>query len=97
MSEPTRPVPTQIGPDGNVTARVTMSPTANNVRAEVHAPPDHAIPIIFVPGIMGSPLLATGLTLASWATTIDGRGFPTISRAGWLGSRNGKAIPVCRQ
>ncbi|WP_397432023.1 esterase/lipase family protein [Pseudomonas chlororaphis] len=60
MSEPTRPVPTQIGPDGNVTARVTMSPTANNVRAEVHAPPDHAIPVIFVPGIMGSPLLATG-------------------------------------
>ncbi|MFA2535024.1 esterase/lipase family protein [Pseudomonas chlororaphis] len=37
-----------------------MSPTTNTVRAEVHAPPDQAIPIVFVPGIMGSPLLATG-------------------------------------
>ncbi|MBV4460114.1 alpha/beta hydrolase [Pseudomonas sp. COR58] len=60
MSEPTRPVPTQIGPDGNVTARVTMSPSANTVRAELNAPPDHAIPVIFVPGIMGSPLMSTG-------------------------------------
>ena len=60
MSEPTRPVATEIGPDGNVMARVTMSRVSNLVRAELVAPPDHAIPVIFVPGIMGSPLMATG-------------------------------------
>ncbi|ROL90114.1 esterase/lipase family protein [Pseudomonas chlororaphis] len=60
MSEPTRPAPTQIGSNGHVTARVTMSPTTNKIRAEVNAPPDQAIPVVFVPGIMGSPLLALG-------------------------------------
>ncbi|WP_248741309.1 MULTISPECIES: esterase/lipase family protein [unclassified Pseudomonas] len=60
MSEPTRPVPTQIGPDGNVMARVTMSRASNLTRAELVAPPDNAIPVIFIPGIMGSPLIATG-------------------------------------
>ncbi|MFU7351647.1 esterase/lipase family protein [Pseudomonas paraeruginosa] len=58
MSEPTRSVSTYIGRNGHTTARVTMSPTSNKVRAEVTAPPDQAIPVVFIPGIMGSPLLA---------------------------------------
>lgn len=60
MSDPTRPVPTHIGHDGRLLAKLIMSPTSNKLRAEVVAPPDHAIPVVFVPGIMGSPLLATG-------------------------------------
>ena len=60
MTETTRPVPTHIGADGRVTAKLTLSPASNTVRAEIQAPPDQAIPIVFVPGIMGSPLLATG-------------------------------------
>lgn len=60
MSDPTKPVPTHINDDGHIVARVTMTPISNKVRAEVDAPPDQAIPIVFVPGIMGSPLLATG-------------------------------------
>ncbi|MGE8190829.1 esterase/lipase family protein [Pseudomonas sp. NPDC086278] len=83
MSEPTRPVPTQIGPDGNVTARVTMSRTSNNVRAELNAPPDHAIPIIFVPGIMGSPLLATGANARIMGNDNRWAWFPDDA-AGWV-------------
>lgn len=59
MSEPTRLVSTHIGTNGHTTARVTMSPTSNKVRAEITAPPDQAIPVVFVPGIMGSPLLTS--------------------------------------
>lgn len=83
MSEPTRPVPTQIGPDGNVTARVTMSRTSNNVRAEVHAPPDQAIPIVFVPGIMGSPLLATGSNARIMGSDNRWAWFPDDAK-GWV-------------
>lgn len=59
MSEPTRLVSTHLGTNGHTTARVTMSPTSNKVRAEITAPPDQAIPVVFVPGIMGSPLLTS--------------------------------------
>lgn len=60
MGEQTRHVQTHIGPDGNPMAHVTMSPASNRLRCHVEAPPDQAIPIIFLPGIMGSPLMATG-------------------------------------
>ncbi|MFD4841262.1 lipase family alpha/beta hydrolase [Achromobacter sp. NPDC058515] len=60
MSEQTRQIDTYIGEDGNPTAHVTMSPTSNLMRCHVEAPPDRAIPIVFLPGIMGSPLIATG-------------------------------------
>ncbi|QGZ28872.1 alpha/beta fold hydrolase [Stutzerimonas stutzeri] len=60
MSEPTRPVPWEIGPDGRTQARITLSRKENKVRAEIEVPPHQAIPVVFVPGIMGSPLLATG-------------------------------------
>lgn len=46
MSEPTRLVSTHIGTNGHTTARVTMSPTSNKVRAEITAPPDQAIPVV---------------------------------------------------
>ncbi|MFB4253205.1 esterase/lipase family protein [Pseudomonas idahonensis] len=81
MCESTKPTATYIGADGQVTARVTMSPSSNKVRAEVEAPPYQAIPIVFVPGIMGSPLLATGDNVGmvqgkSWAWFPD--------RTSWL-------------
>lgn len=60
MSEPTYPVPLIMGPDGLPMARVSMSLETNHVRSHVEAPPDQAIPIVFLPGIMGSPLVATG-------------------------------------
>lgn len=60
MSESTLPLPVEIGPDGHAKAIVSLTPTTDKVRREVHAPPDQAIPIIFLPGVMGSPLLATG-------------------------------------
>lgn len=63
MTDTTRPIPTEIGPDGRVRARVSMTPSSNTQRVEVEVPPDQAIPIVFVPGIMGSPLLATGENL----------------------------------
>jgi len=60
MTDTPRPVPVEIGPDGRTRARVTMTPSSNTQRVSIEVPPDQAIPIVFVPGIMGSPLLATG-------------------------------------
>lgn len=58
MGDPTRPVATQFGPDGTPYALLRMSPTDNRVRARVTAPARNVIPILFVPGIMGSNLRA---------------------------------------
>lgn len=57
MTDPTRPISTQFdekGPFGTT----TFSPTEHKVRAQIIAPPHYVIPIIFVPGIMGSSLKA---------------------------------------
>lgn len=58
MGDPTRPVASHRGPDGTHYAQTQTSPTSNTRRAQVAAPPYHVIPIIFVPGIMGSNLMA---------------------------------------
>lgn len=60
MSEQTRHVETRVGEDGNQVADITLSPSSNRLRCHVEAWPNQAIPIIFLPGIMGSPLIATG-------------------------------------
>lgn len=89
MSETIRPVPTYIGPDGKPTAHVVMTPTSDKVDVEVNAPPEHAIPIVFVPGVMGSPLLATGENAEvigdgnRWAWLPDDKGWMLISDASY--------------
>jgi pimeloyl-ACP methyl ester carboxylesterase len=54
--ETTRPVGTQIAEDGIPYAHTVTSPTDNKVRAQCKVPPETVVPVIFVPGIMGSNL-----------------------------------------
>lgn len=54
MSETTRRVPTTLAADGRATASTHASPVENQVRAEVVAPPPEVIPVILIPGIMGT-------------------------------------------
>lgn len=58
MSETTRPVPTHLDKHGVLVAKSIFSPTSNTVRAAVTIPRPDVIPIVFVPGIMGSNLKA---------------------------------------
>jgi pimeloyl-ACP methyl ester carboxylesterase len=60
MSEPTRPVrqPT-VAPDGSLVAHSVATPTALTTRALVTVGSTKVIPVIFVPGIMGSNLRAS--------------------------------------
>jgi hypothetical protein len=55
-TETTRPVGLQMGEDGVLHAHTVTSPTDNKVRALCKVPPETVVPIIFVPGIMGSNL-----------------------------------------
>lgn len=54
--ETTRPVATTIGEDGVPVAHTITSPVDNKVRAQCIASPNTVVPIVFVPGIMGSNL-----------------------------------------
>ena len=56
MSEPIRRVPVEIDAQGQVKAQSVTSPIRFGVRAGVGVPPSKIIPIVFVPGIMGSNL-----------------------------------------
>jgi hypothetical protein len=56
MTEPTRPIPHTVAEDGSLVAHTVATPKAFKVRALVTAPPDKVIPVIFVPGIMGTNL-----------------------------------------
>lgn len=58
MAQPTHQIATTLSPEGTETARVLMSSESNTRRCHIEVPPDRAIPVIFVPGIMGSPLLS---------------------------------------
>lgn len=58
MTDSTRAVPTYYDAEGRVSASSISSPTDNTVRARVYAPPPDVLPILFVPGIMGSNLRA---------------------------------------
>ena len=83
MTESTRPVPVEIGSNGNAVARVTMSPISVTTRAEVTAPPDQAIPVVFVPGIMGSPLLSLSDARAMMGNENRWAWFPD-DKLGWV-------------
>jgi hypothetical protein len=53
-------VPASYDDDGFPIWGAPLTPTANTKRAMILAPPDHVIPVIFVPGIMGSNLKVKG-------------------------------------
>jgi hypothetical protein len=61
MSEPTRPLrqPT-VAPDGTLVAHSVATPRALTTRGLVTVGSRKVIPVIFVPGIMGSNLRASG-------------------------------------
>ncbi len=54
--ETTRLIPTTLGPDGVPVAKTITSSTGNRVRAQCKALPHTVVPVVFVPGIMGSNL-----------------------------------------
>lgn len=57
MKEPTRPIPQPtVDRDGSLVAHTVATPTAFKVRARVTIGSRKVIPVIFVPGIMGSNL-----------------------------------------
>lgn len=59
MTEPTRPIRQPgVAPDGSLVARSVATPKAMTTRALVTVGSQKVIPVIFVPGIMGSNLRA---------------------------------------
>jgi pimeloyl-ACP methyl ester carboxylesterase len=59
MADPTRLLPPLIPlPDGGWATSTLLSPTAFKTRGLALMPPDSVVPVIFVPGIMGSNLRA---------------------------------------
>jgi len=59
MADPTRPLPNLIPqPDGSWTGRTVLTPTSFTTRGLFTLPPSKVIPVIVVPGIMGSNLRA---------------------------------------
>ncbi|WP_154668113.1 esterase/lipase family protein [Pseudoduganella violaceinigra] len=59
QKEPTRQIAAQASSDGTLQAKTLLTPTACKTRARISVPPDRVMPIVFVPGIMGSNLKAT--------------------------------------
>lgn len=59
MSDPTRPIPQpSVNPDGSLVARSVATPKALTTRALVTVGSRKVIPVLFIPGIMGSNLRA---------------------------------------
>jgi pimeloyl-ACP methyl ester carboxylesterase len=59
MVDPTRPLPNLIPqPDGSWTGHTMLTPTSLNTRGLFTLPPSKVVPVIVVPGIMGSNLRA---------------------------------------
>jgi pimeloyl-ACP methyl ester carboxylesterase len=57
MTEPTRPIPQpKVDRDGSMVGHTIATPKAFKVRALMTVPPSKVIPVIFVPGIMGTNL-----------------------------------------
>ncbi len=57
MTEPTRPMPNpQPQPDGSWQGTIALTPKSIKTRALFTLPPNHVIPVIVVPGTMGSNL-----------------------------------------
>jgi hypothetical protein len=60
MADPTRPLPNLVPqPDGSWTGRTVLTPTALKTRGLFTMPPSKVVPVIVVPGIMGTNLRAS--------------------------------------
>lgn len=75
---------TQIGPDGREQASAPLESQgcADNL---LYISPRQAIPVIFVPGIMGTPLLATGKNNKNLVKKLNGRWAWFPDSLGWMG------------
>lgn len=99
MSTNTRIVHTLYDKDGRPYCESITSPTDNRVRAKCILPPHKVIPILFIPGIMGSNLVTTGDVGISHCkkTTIDPETKKSVGVAwnpddkGWAISFGGKS------
>jgi hypothetical protein len=61
MADPIRPLPNLVPqPDGSWTGRTVLTPTALKTRGMFTLPSSKVVPVIVVPGIMGSNLRAKG-------------------------------------
>jgi pimeloyl-ACP methyl ester carboxylesterase len=59
MADPTRPLPNLVPqPDGSWTGRTVLTPTSLKTRGLFTMPPSKVVPVIVVPGIMGTNLRA---------------------------------------
>lgn len=59
MTDPTRPLPNLVPQeDGSWTGRTVLTPTALKTRGRFTLPPSKVIPVIVVPGVMGTNLRA---------------------------------------
>lgn len=59
MTEPTRRLPDpEISPDGRMVAKSVLTPNVMKTRGAIAVPPNKVIPVVVVPGIMGSNLRA---------------------------------------
>ncbi len=65
MSEPTRKLaPPTVDKDGSLVAHTVATPKSFRVRALLEVPPDKVVPVIFIPGLMGTNLrLRSGAVL----------------------------------
>jgi len=59
MPEPTRRLPApEIAPDGKLIGKSVLTPESMKTRGAIAVPPHKVIPVVFVPGIMGTNLRA---------------------------------------
>ncbi|MDU8140906.1 hypothetical protein RX805_28175, partial [Pseudomonas syringae pv. actinidiae] len=77
---------TEIGPDGREHATVPLEKFGCEDNL-LYVSPRQAIPVIFVPGIMGTPLLATGSN-KNLVTKLDGKWCWFPDSMPWLGFVN---------
>lgn len=70
MSQPTL-LTTHIRPDGTQVARASSTPRSDQRGCEMHVLPSRTIPVVFIPGIMGSHLKLTPQRQAELKKTTD--------------------------
>lgn len=90
MADEKVPLTTEIGEDGREYATASME-TSGCEDDIVYISPRQAIPIVFVPGIMGTPLLATGEN-KKLVKHLDGRWSWFPDSLWWLGFGNFKGF-----
>jgi pimeloyl-ACP methyl ester carboxylesterase len=73
MTEPTRKIPAPtVDKDGSLVAHTVATPKAFKIRALLEVPPDKVVPVVFIPGIMGTNLRLRADTKQSTIETKPG-------------------------